>query len=63
MQSNIFSLTYGILYICLHTRFDRKLLGKLCACAWTCTKSATQRLLGHHDVVPRDIFLEHSDKY
>ena len=28
-----------------HTRFDRKLLGKLCTCAWTCIKAEVQRLL------------------
>lgn len=36
----------------LHTRYDRKLLGKLCSCAWACIKSETQRLLGRDDVVP-----------
>lgn len=36
----------------LHARFDRKLLGKLCACAWACIKTETQRLLGRDDVVP-----------
>jgi len=35
-----------------HTRFDRKLLGKLCTCAWTCIKAEVQRLLGCDDVVP-----------
>ena len=28
----------------LHTRFDRKLLGKLCACAWTCLQAEVRRL-------------------
>jgi len=36
----------------VHTRFDRKLLGKLSSCAWTCTKAEVQRLLGRDDVVP-----------
>jgi hypothetical protein len=36
----------------LHTRFDRKLLGKLCSCAWTCIKTEVQRLLGRDDVLP-----------
>ena len=36
----------------LHTRFDRKLLGKLCACAWTCLQAEVRRLLGREDVVP-----------
>jgi len=36
----------------VHTRFDRKLLGKLCTCAWTCIKAEVQRLLGRDDVVP-----------
>ena len=36
----------------LHTRFDRKLLGKLCACAWTCLQAEVRRLLGRDDVVP-----------
>ncbi|MDP6415798.1 MAG: transposase, partial [Gammaproteobacteria bacterium] len=36
----------------LHTRFDRKLLGKLCAGGWSCIKTETQRLLGRDDVVP-----------
>ena len=36
----------------LHTRFDRKLLGKLCWCAWTSIKAEVQRLLGRDDVVP-----------
>ena len=30
----------------LHTRFDRQLLGKLSACAWTCLKAEVVRLLG-----------------
>ena len=36
----------------VHTRFDRKLLGKLSSCAWTCLKAEAQRLLGREDVVP-----------
>jgi len=36
----------------VHTRFDRKLLGKLCTCAWSCIKAEVQRLLGRDDVVP-----------
>ena len=36
----------------LHTRFDRKLPGKLCACAWTCIQAEVRRLLGRDDVVP-----------
>jgi transposase-like protein len=36
----------------MHTRFDRKLLGKLSSCAWTCIKNETQRLLDRDDVVP-----------
>jgi hypothetical protein len=36
----------------LHTRFDRRLLGKLCSCAWTCIQAEVQRLLGREDVVP-----------
>ena len=35
-----------------HTRFDRKLLGKLSTCAWTSIKAEVQRLLGRDDVVP-----------
>ena len=30
----------------VHTRFDRKLLGKLSSCAWTCLKAEVVRLLG-----------------
>jgi hypothetical protein len=30
----------------LHTRFDRKLPGSLCSCAWTCLQAEVQRLLG-----------------
>ena len=30
----------------LHTRFDRKLLGKLSSCARTCLKAEAQRMLG-----------------
>jgi hypothetical protein len=33
-----------------HTRFDRKLLGKLSSCVWTCIKAEVQRLLGRDDV-------------
>ena len=36
----------------LHTRFDRKLLGKLCSCAWTCIQAEVRRLLGRQDVLP-----------
>jgi hypothetical protein len=36
----------------LHTRFDRKLLGKLCTCVWTCLQAEVRRLLGRDDVVP-----------
>jgi hypothetical protein len=36
----------------LHTRFDRKLLGKLCSCAWTCIQAEVQRVLGRDDVLP-----------
>jgi ribosomal protein S27E len=36
----------------VHTRFDRKLLGKLCSCAWTCVKAEIQRVLGRDDVLP-----------
>lgn len=36
----------------LHTRLDRKLLGKLCACAWTCILAEVRRLLGRQDVAP-----------
>jgi ribosomal protein S27E len=36
----------------LHTRFDRKLLGRLCACAWTCIRAEVQRALGRPDVLP-----------
>jgi hypothetical protein len=36
----------------LHTRFDRKLLGKLCGCAWACLHAEVRRLLGRDDVVP-----------
>jgi hypothetical protein len=35
-----------------HTRFDRKLLGKLSSCAWACLKAEVQRVLGRDDVVP-----------
>jgi len=36
----------------VHARFDRKLLGKLSACAWICIKAEVQRLLGRDNVVP-----------
>ena len=36
----------------LHVRFDRKLLGKLAACAWACLKTEAVRLLGREDIVP-----------
>jgi hypothetical protein len=36
----------------LHTRFDRKLLGELSSCAWTCLKAEAQRLLNRDDIVP-----------
>jgi len=36
----------------VYTRFDRKLLGELSSCAWTCLKEEAQRLLGRDDVVP-----------
>jgi ribosomal protein S27E len=36
----------------LHTRFDRKLLGKLCACAWNCIQAEVRRLVGRQDVLP-----------
>ena len=36
----------------VHTRFDRTLLGKLCAAAWTCLRDEIRRLLGRDDVVP-----------
>ena len=36
----------------LHTRFDRKLLGKLSSCAWTCLKAEACRLHNRDDVVP-----------
>ncbi len=36
----------------LHTRFDRKLLGELCSCDWTCLKAEIQRLFGRDDVLP-----------
>ena len=36
----------------VHTRFDRKLLGELSSCAWTCLKAEAQRLLRRQDVVP-----------
>jgi hypothetical protein len=35
----------------LHTRFDRKLLGKPCTCGWTCIQSEVRRLLGREDLV------------
>ena len=36
----------------VHTKFDRKLLGKLASCAWTCLKAEAVRLLGREDIVP-----------
>jgi hypothetical protein len=36
----------------LHARFDRKLLGKLSSCAWSCIKAEVRRMLGREDVVP-----------
>jgi hypothetical protein len=36
----------------LHTRFDRKLLGKLSSCAWTCLKAEARALLDREDVTP-----------
>ena len=36
----------------LHTRFDRSLLGKLAAAAWTCVRDEVRRLLGRDDVTP-----------
>ena len=36
----------------LHTRFDRTLLGKLAAAAWTCVRDEVRRLLGRDDVTP-----------
>ncbi|MFC1763232.1 transposase [Planctomycetota bacterium] len=36
----------------LHTRFDRRLLGKLCSCAWACIKTETRRLLDRDDITP-----------
>jgi ribosomal protein S27E len=36
----------------VHARFDRKLLGKLAHCAWTCIQAEVRRLLGRDDVVP-----------
>jgi len=36
----------------VHTRFDRKLLGELSSCAWTCLKAETRAVLGREDVVP-----------
>ncbi len=36
----------------VHTRFDRKLLGKLCAAAWACIQAEVRRQLGRDDVVP-----------
>jgi len=36
----------------LHTRFDRKLLGELGSCAWTCTQAEAQRTLGGKDGLP-----------
>jgi hypothetical protein len=36
----------------LHTRFDRKLLGKLCSSAWACVQAEVRRLLGRQDAMP-----------
>ena len=36
----------------VHAHFDRKLLGKLSACAWACIKAEVRRMLGREDVVP-----------
>ena len=36
----------------VHSRFDRKLLGRLSSCAWTCIKAEVQRMLERKDVVP-----------
>ena len=36
----------------LHARFDRKLLGKLSSCAWTCIQAEVRRLLGRDDMLP-----------
>lgn len=36
----------------LHARFDRRLLGKLAHCAWTCIQAEVRRLLGRDDIVP-----------
>ena len=36
----------------LHTRFDRRLLGKLAHCAWTCIQKEVRRHLGRDDLVP-----------
>lgn len=36
----------------VHTRFDRRLLGKLAHCGWNCIQSQVWRLLGREDVVP-----------
>ncbi len=36
----------------LHARFDRKLLGKLAACAWRCLRDEVRRLLGRDDALP-----------
>ena len=35
-----------------HTRFDRRLLGKLSHCVWTCIQAEVRRLLGRDDVSP-----------
>ncbi len=36
----------------LHARFDRKLLGKLAACAWRCVRDEVRRALGREDASP-----------
>ena len=35
----------------LYARFDRKLLGKLSYCVWTCIQAEVSRLLGRDDVL------------
>jgi hypothetical protein len=36
----------------VHTRFDRKLLGKVCSCACTCIQAEIRHALGREDVQP-----------
>ena len=38
--------------LCIHARYDQKLTGKLCSCAWGCVKAEAQRPLGRPDAVP-----------